>query len=303
MSLKVKLVDLMPNKIVKIFAAPYVAGDTEQAAVSYAQENWRKNKIKATIDLLGEEVTSAEEVEITVKSYITLIDLLGKQEFATVSLKPTQLGSHESQEVCTRNIERIAEYAEAQSIPVTIDMEDHTYTDLTLAIYKTCLKRFPTMGTVLQTRLFRTDADIKALKGLRTRVRLCIGIYLEPAAVALQKKAQMKAKLLEQAEILLDDGHYVELGTHDEILIDKLLNMIDRRGFTKDQVEFQMLMGVPRERVQTELLQKGYTVRYYVPYAILWKHATAYSKRRLAANPNMGLYVAKNFVRSIFKKH
>ena len=294
MSLQNALVDLMPNPLVKIFAAPYVAGDSEQAGADTARRLWTEQGLKSTVDLLGEELTDMKEVEETVTSYITLIDLLGEQEYATISMKPTQLGSHESIETCTKTIARIAEYATAKKIPITIDMEDHPYTDMTLEIYRRLLPQFPDMGTVLQTRLHRTDDDIAALKGLKTRVRLCIGIYLEPADIAIQRKPEMKEKLLTQGERLLDDGHMVEFATHDERLIDRILEMIQRRNAPEDRFEFQMLLGVPRDAIQRRLISAGHAVRLYVPYAVMWKHALGYSKRRLAANPNMAFYVLGN---------
>ncbi|MBN2053736.1 proline dehydrogenase family protein [bacterium] len=303
MSFKESFINLAPDFVTKLFAAPYIAGDSEEAGVAAARALWNTRRIHSTIDLLGEEVTVDSEVQTTIDSYHTLIDLLGEQEFATISLKPTQLGSHKSTAYCQDVIARICEDAGNSKIPVTIDMEDSSYTDMTLEIYKNLLPSFPTLGTVLQTRLFRTGQDIKNLRGLKARVRLCIGIYLEPPAIALQRKPDMKRMLLEQAEVMLDDGHYVELGTHDEHLIEQLLNMIERRGFTNDQYEIQMLMGVPRIPLQDALVKQGITVRYYVPYAVIWKHAFAYSKRRLAANPRMGLYIARNLVRSIFRRN
>jgi proline dehydrogenase len=299
--LKQRVIDLAPDFMVKLFAAPYIAGDSAEAAVRQASSLWSGRRLKSTIDLLGEELTRRDDVQQTVTEYLRLVDLLGRHELATLSLKPTQLGSHESVDVCADHIGRIAAYAVAQGIGVTIDMEDHTCTDITLEVYRRLLPRFPGLGTVLQTRLHRTAADIEALKGRQARIRLCIGIYLEPADIALQKKPEMKERVLTQGERLLDDGHYVEFATHDEALIGKILDMIARRGFGGSQFEFQMLLGVPRDAVQQRLIAEGHTVRLYVPYAVKWSHALGYAKRRLAANPNMGLYVARNLIRGISK--
>ncbi len=296
MSMKDTVVDLMPTWMVKFFAGPYVAGDSEEKAVEVARDLWQEKKLKSTIDLLGEEVTSSEEVDLTMESYEKLIRFLGEQEYATISIKPTQFGSHESMETCRENMRKITAESYEKNIPVTIDMEDHNYTDLTLQIYKELLPEFPGLGTVLQTRLHRTGDDIKNLKGLKTRIRLCIGIYLEPRSIALQRKSEMKKRLLEQSEILLDDGHYVEFATHDEKIIRRFLEMADRREFKKDQYEVQMLLGVPRRSLQQELIGEGIDVRLYVPYAVSWKLAMAYCKRRLAANPNIAYYGAKNIL-------
>lgn len=298
MSLKRHAIDLAPDFMVKLFAAPYIAGDSVEVAVERARRLWSERRLKSTIDLLGEELTRREDVEETVAQYIRLVDLLGRQECATLSLKPTQLGSHESADACTANVGRIAECAAAQGIGVTIDMEDHTYTDMTLEVYRRLLPRFSDLGVVLQTRLHRTARDIDVLRGMKARIRLCIGIYLEPADIALQAKPEMKERVLRQGERLLDDGHYVEFATHDEALIGKILDMTARKGFCSQRFEFQMLLGVPRDGIQRQLIVDGQTVRLYVPYAVKWAHALGYAKRRLAANPSMGLYIAKNLVRN-----
>jgi proline dehydrogenase len=296
MSLKRPLIDAMPDRLVRVFAAPYVAGDSEAAAVAHARRIHEEHGLLSTIDLLGEEVHSAEEVEATIASYERVIELLGEQDYATISLKPTQLGSYDSPQVCEANIARIAEAAARRKIPLTIDMEDHNYTDMTLEIYRNLLPRFPDLGTVLQSRLFRTDDDIRSLRGLKARIRLCIGIYREPASMALQSKPEMKERLFHQAAQLLEDGHYLELATHDEALIDRCLEMAEARGFGRERLEIQMLMGVPRLACQKRLIAAGYRVRLYVPYATMWKYAMAYCKRRLAANPAMAAYVMRNLL-------
>lgn len=178
-------------------------------------------------------------------------------------------------------------------------MEDHTFTDMSLDIFRALKKDHPTFGTVLQSRLFRTDKDIKSLGGLNARIRLCIGIYNEPKEIALQNKPEMKAKLLQQLEVLFKEGHYPEIATHDEALLREALNIAERLKMRKDQYEVQMLMGVPKQSLQDELIQNGILIRLYVPFAEKWKYATAYCKRRLAANPAMAAYIVKNILHKI----
>jgi len=250
----------------------------------------------STIDLLGEELESDEEVEYSVSVYERLIDALGSQDYATISLKPTQLGSHRSTENCQEVIRRIIRRAEQYNIKVTLDMEDHSFTDMTLDIFRALNKDHPTFGTVLQSRLFRTDDDIISLKGLNARIRICIGIYNEPKEIAMQSKPEMKKKLLQQVELLLKEGHYPEIATHDEAVINEAINIAERLNIKKDQYEVQMLMGVPKQAYQDELIQNGILVRLYVPFAEKWKYATAYCKRRLAANPAMAAYILKNIL-------
>ena len=299
MGLKKFAVSLAPTPLVKLFASPYVAGDSIGAAVDAAQKLWDERRVCSTIDLLGEELESDEEVQYSVDVYERLIDALGSQDYATISLKPTQLGSHCGTENCQKIIEGIVRRAEQYNIKVTLDMEDNSFTDMTLDIFRALNKDHPTFGTVLQSRLFRTNDDIISLKGLNARIRICIGIYNEPKEIALQSLSEMKRKLLQQVELLLKEGHYPEIATHDEAVINEAIDIAEKLNIKKDQYEVQMLKGVPKRAFQDELIQNGILVRLYVPFAQKWKYATAYCKRRLAANPAMAAYILKNILQKI----
>lgn len=296
MDLKRSIINLAPTFLVKIFASPYVAGDSIQAATDTARNFWEQRQVCSTIDLLGEEIENDEEVQYTVGVYERLIEALGSQESATISLKPTQLGSHKSTENCQNIIAGIIAKAETYNIPVTLDMEDHTLTDMTLEIFRNLKREHPSFGTVLQSRLFRTDDDIKSIQGLNARIRICIGIYNEPKAIALQHKPDMKEKMIEQVEVLFKEGHYPEIATHDEAVINESINIAEKLNMSKDRYEVQMLMGVPKQAYQDELIRNGIRMRLYVPFAEKWTYATAYCKRRLAANPAMAAYIIKNML-------
>lgn len=299
MGLKEFAVSLAPTPLVKLFASPYVAGDSVGAAVDAAQKLWDERRMCSTIDLLGEELESDKEVQYSVDVHERLIDALGSQDYATISLKPTQLGSHGGKENCQKIIEGIVRRAEQHNIKVTLDMEDNCFTDMTLDIFHALNKDHPTFGTVLQSRLFRTDDDIISLKGLNARIRICIGIYNEPKEIALQSKSEMKRKLLQQVELLFKEGHYPEIATHDEAVINEAIDIAEKLNIKKDQYEVQMLKGVPKRAFQDELIQSGILVRLYVPFAQKWKYATAYCKRRLVANPAMAAYIFKNILQKI----
>ena len=301
MGVKEFIVNLMPGPAVKVFAAPYVAGQGIDSGISTAKRLWEEKRLHSTIDLLGEEIKEKEEIENSVNIYLNLLDKLGKQEFATVSLKPTQLGVYMEdgkiygEDYCYENIKKIIEKAKQYGIHVTIDMENHPFTDLTLDMFKSLRNEFDNVGTVLQSRLFRTEKDILNLpKDKMCKIRICIGIYKEPPEIAYQNKKEMKDKLFEYVKLLLENGHYPEIATHDEKLIERCLKYLDENNIPSDRYEFQMLMGVPREKIQRKIVERGNIMRLYVPFAEKWKYAIAYCKRRLAANPMMGAYVIKN---------
>ena len=250
--------------------------------------------IYSTVDLLAEEVFRREDVEATLQVYLRMIEALKDRPYASISLKPTSLGINESEAYCQANLRRIVEAAAAHRIHITLDMEERHFTDVTLRMFRAIREEFDNFGIVLQSRLFRTPGDIKALPAKRCKVRICIGIYNEPADVALQDKADMKDKLFEYMQMLLDQGHYPEIATHDEPLIRRCIEHLDKRGVPKDAYEFQMLLGVPRTQIQQEIVKRGQIIRLYVPFAEDWKYAVRYMKRRLAHSPSMAFMVMKN---------
>ena len=294
MDLKRIILDLMPGSLVRTFAAPYVAGKGVASGVAKADELHTRLGIYSTVDLLAEEVFRREDVEATVQVYLRMVEALKGRPYASISIKPTSLGINESEAYCQENMRRIVSAAAAHGMHITLDMEDRHFTDVTLRMFKALRNEFDNFGIVLQSRLFRTEEDIKALHTKPCKVRICIGIYKEPADVALQDKADMKDKLFEYVQLLLDHGHYPEIATHDEPLIRRCIAHLDKRGVAKGAYEFQMLLGVPRTEIQQEIVKRGQIIRLYVPFAEEWKYAIHYLKRRLGANPAMAGMVLKN---------
>ncbi|MFX0163647.1 MAG: proline dehydrogenase family protein, partial [Candidatus Hodarchaeota archaeon] len=132
----------------------------------------------------------------------------------------------------------------------------------------------------------------------KNRIRLVIGIYKEPPSIALQSKLEMKWRIVKFTEKLVDTGNYVEVATHDMKTIHEVFNLIDRKKYSPDQIEFQMLLGVLRDKTQNEIQEKGFKIRLYVPFAISWNDGIAYLKRRMLENPQIILYVLQNLSKS-----
>lgn len=294
MDFKRTLVDLMPAPFVRFTASPYIAGKGLEAGVAKADQLHKDLGLHSTVDLLGEEVFNREDVEATVALYFRMIEALKDRPYASISLKPTQLGLNESEDYALANLRRVVAAAAPHGLHITVDMEDHDFTDVTLRMFRRLRDEFDNVGIVLQSRLFRTTEDIKNLHAKPCKVRICIGIYKEPAAIALTEKSAMKEKLFEHVGLLLDHGHYPEIATHEESLVRRCLAYLEKRGVPTGGFEFQMLLGVPRTALQQDLVKQGHVVRLYVPFAEAWKYAIHYLKRRLAANPMMAMYVLKN---------
>lgn len=287
---------LTPPFLVKSFARPYVAGDSIQAALDTARELFHDRGIHSTMDILGEETASPAEVERQVDLYLRLVELIENPGQTTISIKPSAMGLELDQGLAEESLEKIVAAAARAAVGATIDMEDHRLTSATLRLHRRLREQYSSgqVGTVLQSRLFRTAADIDGLSDLPSRIRLVIGIYDEPAEVAFIRKREIKENFLVLLHKLIDGGHTVEIATHDETLIERSGQILEDRQVPRSRYEFQMLLGVPREALQQRLINEGHVVRLYVPFADNWADAIAYCKRRMVENPRMAGMVLKN---------
>jgi proline dehydrogenase len=176
---------------------------------------------------------------------------------------------------------------------VRIDMEDSSTTDDTLRLYRELRESgFENVGIVLQARLKRTLADLAELADLRPNVRLCKGIYLEPAEIAYRDFDSIRASFVQALEELLELGCYVGIATHDEWLLERGQQLVAARGLGREEYEFQMLLGV-RPALGDELVRSGHRLRIYTPFG---RHWYAYSIRRLQENPKIAGYIAADTV-------
>jgi proline dehydrogenase len=283
-----------PKPVVHFFARRYVAGATLADAVATVRRLAAEGCC-ATIDVLGESVTSRELAQTAVAAYLEVLETIITCSLdANVSLKPTQMGLQIDEGFCHDNIATIIERASGQGIFVRIDMEDTPTTDATLRIYRRLVARFPgRCGVVLQSRLRRTLADAATLAAAGANVRLCKGIYLEPRPVAYEEREIIRANFVHVLRALLAGGSYVGIATHDEWLVAEALALIQQLGLARERYEFQMLLGVDPQ-LRRILVGAGHRLRVYVPFGSHWY---PYSVRRLRENPSIGRMGLEAFLR------
>jgi proline dehydrogenase len=268
----------------------FVAGeDTAEAVEAIRQLN--RKAISASFDHLGESIKSESETRQEVREYLHVLDEIERNKLdSNVSVKLTQLGLDINQELCYKNARAIVEAAGARQNFVRIDMEDSTKTDATIQIFKRLRQEFENVGIVVQSYLYRTEADVKDLLQIGARIRLCKGAYKEPETVAFQDKADVDKNYIHIMKILLVSGIYHGIATHDEKMIAATRQYAAEKGITSDQYEFQMLFGIRRD-LQEKLVHDGYRMRVYVPYGEYWY---PYFMRRLAERPANIWFVLKN---------
>jgi proline dehydrogenase len=272
----------------------FIAGKT-LADVLGVSRDLNAQGIWATLDHLGENVTSLEEAEASRKAMEEALEGIAKSGLpATISIKLTQFGLDFSTDVCFRNVSVLALKAKEIGSRVEIDMEASEYVDRTLEVVGRLQAEFGCVRSVIQAYLFRSEADIRQMNTLGIPVRLCKGAYNEPPEIAFAEKAKVDANYLKLARLLLDEGTYPALATHDPAMIDGVLKHLQGKAGAKGQFEFQMLYGVRRD-LQENLVRDGYRVRLYVPFGDAWY---PYFMRRLAERPANVLFVARNLLRA-----
>jgi proline dehydrogenase len=293
-NLIVSAVQLMPKSVVGFFSKKYIAGEDIEDAIKVTRELNRQG-IYATIDVLGEAVKNKEEaVESKNKALLVLDAIVQFKLNANLSIKPTQMGLAIDEDFTYIQVRSLVQKAKEIKSFIRIDMEDSPYTDATFRLFKKLKQDYDNLGVVVQAYLFRTYDDVVILNKLGTNYRLCKGIYIEPASIAYKDKESVRKNYVKDLELMLKNGNYVGIATHDEYLVNEAYRLIKELNIPKDKFEFQMLLGV-REELRNKINNDGYKVRVYVPFGKDWY---AYSTRRLKENPQVAGYVFKNLFSS-----
>jgi proline dehydrogenase len=281
----VRLLPVVPKPVVQRLSSRYIAGPALDDAIRVVRKLNAKGKM-ATIDVLGEDVTAPDEARAIAGQYHDVLARIDDEGLdSNVSVKLTGLGLELDYQLCRENLESVVVDAAARGNFVRIDMEDSSTTDRTLQLYRELhAEGAGNLGVVLQAYLRRTVDDLPGLDN----VRLCKGIYVEPAAIAFREFEAVRANFVRSLEALVAQGSYVGIATHDEYLITEGLRIVRAAGLDRDRYEFQMLLGVRPERAD-ELVAEGHRVRVYVPYGSHWYE---YSVRRLQENPKLAGYAA-----------
>jgi proline dehydrogenase len=277
----------------------YVPGEDTQDAVRATAELVDQH-LRVSLDYLGEDTLDADQADATVQAYLDALAALaarGLTRHAEVSVKLSAIGQAVPQhghKIALENARTICRAARNAGTTVTLDMEDHTTTDATLATLRELRKDFPETGAVVQAYLHRTESDCRALAYEGSRVRLCKGAYDEPADVAFQSRLEVDRSYVRCLKVLLAGQGYPMIATHDPLLIAIASSLASRHGRVTGSYEFQMLYGI-RPEEQRRLVEAGETMRVYVPYGTEWY---GYLMRRLAERPQNLTF----FVRSLISK-
>ncbi len=275
----------------------FVPGPSTEDAVR-ATTDLLASRRTVTLDFLGEDTTDRAQAEATVAAYVALLKRLSDAGLtegarAEVSVKLSAVGQTIDEAMARENAATICHAARNAGTTVTLDMEDHTTTDSTLAVLRDLRQDFPTTGAVLQAYLHRTEADCRDLAHAGSRVRLCKGAYKEPASVAFQSTGEVDKSYVRCLRVLMAGDGYPMVASHDPRLIEIAGTLA--AGREQGSYEYQMLYGI-RPTEQQRLADAGETMRVYVPYG---DEYYGYFMRRLAERPaNIAFFLRSLATRS-----
>ncbi|HAM95506.1 TPA: hypothetical protein DCY68_01540 [Candidatus Azambacteria bacterium] len=268
-----------------LFKHRFIAGKTIGSALRRARK-CEKSGIVASIDHLGEDIKSVEQVAVEIEEYLNLIDKIKKNGLkANIAVKPTSLGlalpaanRPAGKMIFAVAIEIITQKAKRENMSVWLDMEDSRFTHDTvdIAIWLNELG-CRNIGVAIQAYLKRSKADIEPLCRRKIPIRLCKGIYREKPEIAFQKDGEIRKNFLELAQFILENKSPIAVATHDPLIIREIVDLAKKGDDIGRLIEFQMLLG-KRTRLLRKLAKEGHQTRIYIPYG---KHWLRYAFRRL----------------------
>ncbi|HLG05647.1 MAG TPA: proline dehydrogenase family protein [Gemmatimonadales bacterium] len=249
----------------------------------------------ALLTKLGENLTAEPEASAVRDHYLDAFDRIRARNLdAHVSVKATQLGLDFSQRHCAEHLNVLAQKAEDGGTYLWLDMEDSSYVDRTIELYRGLRERHPKVGLAIQAYLRRTPRDLAALRPLRPTIRLVKGAYSEPAGVAFPAKRDVDQAYYDIAVELLRAAANGEVrpifGTHDMALVDRIVSRAGELGVTNGRYEIHMLYGI-RMADQKALAAGGRVVKTLISYGSSW---FPWYLRRLAERPANVWFVARS---------
>ena len=278
----------------RLGASRFVAGETLDDAVLVLRR-LNESGLLTNTTLLGEGVRDEAETHAVVGTYQEVLDRIQTEGLRTnLAVKLTQLGLSIDEELAHRNVDELVGHAAQRGNFLRIDMEESRHVDATLRIYRRLRESgHENVGTVLQSYLFRSEADLAALLPLAPNLRIVKGAYLEPPEIAYPKKSDVDAAYVRLVETSLAGEGFTAVATHDESLIEHAIAFARERGILNERFQFQMLYGV-RPRLQLDLVARGYDVLVATPYGPEWYR---YLMRRLAERPANLLFFLRSLLR------
>jgi proline dehydrogenase len=278
-------------KALTFLARRFVAGETADAAIR-AGLALKTRGINATFDLLGEDVLDRDAARRCAEANTVLLRSLPNQVERNISIKLSMMGLDISEDFCLELTSEILKTAAQLGGFVRLDMEGSKHTQRTIEAFHKLRKTYDNVGIVLQAYLHRTYDDVQEAVSRGDPVRICKGAYKEPESISWAKMDDIRANYRKCAHLLLEKGNYPAVATHDEALVQDVIEFTRSQKVDASRFEFQMLYGLRPSRWD-ELVSSGYRMRIYVPYGTHW---FPYFSRRLRERKENVFFVLRSLI-------
>ena len=287
----------------------FIAGENLEQAIAVVRK-LNAAGMNTTLDQLGEHTTTVVGALQSTRDVQAIINaIVINQVRSNVSVKLSQIGLSLGDALCEKNLKVILDHAAVEGLFVRIDMEGSDLTQKTIDMYHRMIQfGYKNVGIVIQSYLYRSQADITDLSRWGGKVRLCKGAYKEPASIAFPRMADVNTNFDQLTQLLFTsiknannpkiskDGitpPIAALATHDPLRIDFARRLAEDMQLPRESIEFQMLFGIRRD-LQEQMVNAGFPVRIYVPFGTQWY---PYFMRRLAERPANLWFFISSFLR------
>lgn len=294
-------------KLLYPFAKRFIAGHDFNSAKPVI-DKLLLDGFQISIDYLGELSKNKTDCEKAYRQYLEIISHYSKHgKKIDLSIKPSQLGLKFDKEYCRKVMQSLAFQADHNGMTIRLDMEDGSLTQDTIDLCHQLRENYNNVGVAIQTNLFRTAKDIPELLSSKISLRIVKGAYKENKFTAYQNRDQIRKLFIKNIFQIITNRcrsyyHFKDpttpvsaIGTHDEDILKKVIKNMNRFNVGKRDIDFEFLYGIRRD-ISSELKDKKYTVRLYVPFGTQWM---PYTLRRLKEFKNMK-FVMMNVVRELW---
>jgi proline dehydrogenase len=276
----------------------FMPGTTVDAALD-ASEKLVPQKIGGIFTRLGENVREMQAATRVVEHYVDVLARIAKRNLPVqISVKLTQLGLDISADGATQNLATLARRAKETGNVVWVDMEDSSYVDRTIGVFRDVLSQHRNIGLCVQAYLHRTEKDLEKLLQETVAIRLVKGAYNEPPHIAYARKSDVDENYFKLARMMLSATRNISdtprpvIGTHDVNLINRIGQSAGQDGVGNQAYEIHMLYGI-RTAEQLRLAASGHGVRVLISYGEEW---FPWYVRRLAERPANVWFVVKSML-------
>ncbi len=326
-------------------ARKFIAGSNVAEAVE-AVRTMRNRRLAFTIDLLGEATITEAEADDVQQQYLELLAGLTQQVNSwpeepsidrddrgpiprvNVSVKLSALFSQfdpidpeGTSRAVRHRLRPILSLAKQTGAFVNFDMEQHSFKDTTLRIFREILSEpefrdWPHVGIAIQAYLTDTEQDLHTLldwvrneRKCPVWIRLVKGAYWDyETVIAAQngwpvpvftKKWQSDANFEKLTEFLLANVEHLipAFGSHNIRSIAHAMAVAEKLNVPSRRFEFQMLYGMA-DAIKEAIQSLGYRVRIYTPYGQLLP-GMAYLVRRLLENSSNDSFLRQGFAEGL----